>query len=47
MNQMREVFNKQVGYSDHTVGIEVPIAAVALGAEIIEKHFTLGDWKNE
>ena len=41
MNQMREVFNKQVGYSDHTVGIEVPIAAVALGAEIIEKHFTL------
>lgn len=41
MNQMREVFNKQVGYSDHTVGIEMPIAAVALGAEIIEKHFTL------
>ena len=41
MNQMREVFNKQVGYSDHTVGIEVPIAAVALGAAIIEKHFTL------
>ena len=41
MNQMREVFNKQVGYSDHTVGIEVPISAVALGAAIIEKHFTL------
>ncbi len=41
MNQMRVVFNKQVGYSDHTVGIEVPIAAVALGATIVEKHFTL------
>ncbi len=41
MQAMREAFHLEVGYSDHTKGIEVPIAAVALGATIIEKHFTL------
>lgn len=41
MEAIREKFGVEVGYSDHTKGIEVPIAAVALGATIIEKHFTL------
>ena len=41
MKTLRETFGLEVGYSDHTKGIEVPIAAVSMGASIIEKHFTL------
>lgn len=41
MDALREEFGVEVGYSDHTKGIEVSIAAVALGATVIEKHFTL------
>ncbi len=41
MKTLKNAFKYKVGYSDHTAGIEVPIAAVSLGAKIIEKHFTL------
>ncbi|MBU1368324.1 MAG: N-acetylneuraminate synthase family protein, partial [Bacteroidetes bacterium] len=41
MLTLKEAFKCKVGYSDHTVGIEVPIAAVAMGARVIEKHFTI------
>ncbi len=41
IDTMRKRFNLEVGYSDHTQGVEIPIAAVARGAGIIEKHFTI------
>ena len=43
IEKFKNLFNVEIGYSDHTKGIIVPISAVALGATIIEKHFTLDE----
>lgn len=41
INTLKDVFGLKIGYSDHTIGVEVPVSAVAMGAQVIEKHFTL------
>ena len=41
MEEIKKEFNVNIGYSDHTIGIDVPIASTAMGATVIEKHFTL------
>ena len=46
MNKIKKYFNVDIGYSDHTLGIEIALASVSLGAKIIEKHITLDKNQN-